>query len=573
MPTRRSWWLLSRVGGCLGVNPLLIALFLSWSASRSDLDAAAIGPRSFSAKVTESESGRPVFRAGVSVDRFVHPDPKTGLKRVLRTTEHLTDAAGSYRFDLSAEELAEPRLGIVLRVRHPDSPPNLSHFYDLQNALKNEKFGDGLSFDTTLDPGSAISGEVVAPDGTPVAGVVVHSFSFFAPEAKPGFLVLGFGDETRTDAQGRFRFVVRTPGEVELELFPEKYAILVHTIKGNKRGDLGRFVLREGGAITGKVVDPDGQPMPKVTVKAAGIRDKSGENPPSTGPWTSYTHSALTDENGAFDFPPMPPGSYRVVPVEFDRDPILGETFRRLPAPFAPSEVTVKVGEVPKPLRIRALARVAVEARFLDSKGQPLSSPNLQLSGRLNSPDPERLDKLDAYQLVHEDNGFWMGWGWSDASGKIVFNAPRGLKNASIGLMSFTSDEHHAFQYRIGRGTPLRNDDKVDLDDLDRDFRGIEIVSFESPTVLVKVLTEGGTKPEGIRVSASYPDSKIPEEEKGFGSGPSFARQTDGRFRSQRILPDEKITITVQANDFPPRSETLRLPEGVVKELEFLLKK
>jgi len=554
MPTWRSGWL------------LFFALI-----SPAGVEARAGETRSFSAKVMESESGKPVLNARVRVERFVHPDPNTGARRVLRVTEHSTNEVGIYRFDFSSDELSEPRLGVILHVRHPGCPPDANYFYNLQNALRNLQYGDALSFDTSLDPGSAISGRVVASDGSPVAGVVVHSFSFLAPDAKPGLIIAGFPDDIRTDEQGRFRFVVRTPGEVDLKFYSDKYAVTAHKITGNKRGDLGRFALAKGQPITGKVVDLDGRPMSGVRVNAKGVRDKSAGKPSLSAPWTNVSGSTITGPDGGFVFAPMSPGSYRVIPVEFDRDPVLGETLQRLPAAFAPTLVTIKSGEVPKPIKVRAQAGITVEARFFDSKGQPRSSPTFQLAGRLATP--ERRGLIEIPQIGEEDDGSWLGQSWADASGKIIFQAPRGLVHASIFLNNFSLDERQFCRYRIGRGTPLRNDSRVEFDDVDRDFKGIEIVSFESPTVFVKAITEDGSKIKEIRVTASYLGSQRSEEQTTLGSGPRFVEQADGRFRSQRILPDEAVAITIQADGFSARTETLQLPEGAVKEVELILRR
>ncbi len=50
-----------------------------------------------------------------------------------------------------------------------------------------------------------------------------------------------------------------------------------------------------------------------------------------------------------------------------------------------------------------------------------------------------------------------------------------------------------------------------------------------------------------------------------------FREQDDGRFRSVRLLPDQPLTLTVTADGYRPRFETLKLSEGVTKELELIL--
>ena len=146
----------------------------------------------------------------------------------------------------------------------------------------------------------------------------------------------------------------------------------------------------------------------------------------------------MTDAQGAFAAGPLPPGFYRVQPVELDRHPLKGETFRQLPAPFAPKIVTLKEGERPQPLVLRALPHVAVEARMHDSRGKPALGPSVMLSGNL------------------EGHVFWSSSGWPDATGKIVIHPPRGLEIATLNLGSGLTDSQHALRYRFGKDGPLR---------------------------------------------------------------------------------------------------------------------
>ena len=275
-------------------------------------------------------------------------------------------------------------------------------------------------------------------------------------------------------------------------------------------------------------------------MSVAGFPREPGEDPMyDDSHWkdsqTSFTRWAVTDAAGGFATGPMPPGVYVAVPVELDRDPVMGETFRRLPAPFIPARVTLKEGEAPKPLELRALPSVAVEVQVRDSRGRPLSYPSFALTGSLSKVKPRRFS--DPPRL--EDDVFWLGSGCPDVGGKIVFHAPRDLQGASV--MDFTRDEHRAMRHRIGKDAPLRNDNQMTIvaephsvlgflemrsKTLDHDVKDIEIISYESPTVLVKVASPDGSKPKGARVWAAYAGSKVPDEGPDLlDDGPRFAEQ------------------------------------------------
>src|SRR5438067_5335969 len=107
--------------------------------------------------------------------------------------------------------------------------------------LKNEKMGGRPFFENvTLRPGKEISGSVETPDGKPAAGVKVLAYSVTSKRTQGEFEYGSFAD-TKTDDKGRFSLMVVTPGDCVFWLLPTKYAIAMHVVKENKRGDMGKF--------------------------------------------------------------------------------------------------------------------------------------------------------------------------------------------------------------------------------------------------------------------------------------------------------------------------------------------
>ncbi len=581
--TREPW----RVTAALGGIVLMLAVCDGWrdvGATLLDDPAPAANttgdPLRCSGRVIEQGTSKPVANATVTVYRFIWPDPATGGRRTLQQTKHQTDADGKYDFTINPEHLAEPQLALLLLVEHPNYPTEENYHYGCGNLRRYEAHEGRTSFKTEVSPAQPITGVVETPDGKPAAGVTVSSFSYASPGANSGGnLVIGSPAETRTDAQGRFRLLVVTPGEVDLKLLPESHAVSVHQVKDNRRGDIGRFVLRNGITLTGKVLDADGKPLAGVIVNAAGFptQPKKDELFGDSG-WDgigSFSRSTTTDARGEFKMAPLPPGFYRVVPVETNLFPPEGGTFRRLPAPFNSVKITLKDGETPRPLEIRALPHVVVEATFHDSKGRPWKGPNLAavVHGRI---DDEPLPPLARDNgAIGSDNAvqWWTCSGWPDPNGKVLFHAPPGI--GSIFLVDW-SDEYHAMRHRDGKGASLSNDAAVKLELADRDIKDIEIISYESPTVLVRVVAKDGSKLKGVRVKADYreilgdKDGEVALKH-GQRSIDEFREQDDGRFRSVRLLPDQPLTLSVTADGYRPRSETLKLPEGVTKELELIL--
>ncbi len=107
--------------------------------------------------------------------------------------------------------------------------------------------------------------------------------------------------------------------------------------------------------------------------------------------------AAETDSDGRFTFAPLPPGEYSVTPSEsnYDGDRKDQWTHRPLPEVFAPTKLTIKEGETPAPLEIRALPSVVIEGHWVDSKGQPKGGWSSCVFGKIDGsfwhrPDPPR---------------------------------------------------------------------------------------------------------------------------------------------------------------------------------------
>jgi len=204
---------------------------------------------------------------------------------------------------------------------------------------------------------------------------------------------------------------------------------------------------------------------------------------------------------------------------------------------------------------VRAVPHVLIEARYLDSKGKPTTGHEMFLFAQI-------------------DKKFWFGRGRPDASGKIVALAPHGTK-IRLDLMT---NEHGVLRHRLKVGGPLHNNRQVDLGTVNDDVKGIEIIRYVAPIVLVKVVDKNGKKPKEAAVTATYRPGKgqFPGGlilKKGRTSDVSFEEQEDGRFRSSQLFPDEEVTITGHAEGFTSKSIKMKLAEGTRKDVEIVLEK
>lgn len=173
--------------------------------------------------------------------------------------------------------------------------------------------------------------------------------------------------------------------------------------------------------------------------------------------------------------------------------------------------------------------------------------------------------------LVADGRPQWRAQARSDANGRIALRAPRGLQSVMLNL-SFGDT---APRFRIGKDAPPRRGPMAMLGSLDRDVKDIEVATYRSPTLFVRAVAADGSTIKGAKVTAAYgkprgPDADVAEI---HFLDLMFRKEDDGRFRSMAILPDGVVTVTASADGYRPQSETLKLTEGAVKELELILDK
>lgn len=504
---------------------------------------------SYAGRVTEKGTGQAIHGAAVVVRRMRFAGQE---RRILQETKHETDEAGRYWFALPPEQVAEPALYVEVDVEHPDYAPRKNFGYSLAMIRKNERLGGRPFFENVeLDAGDPIMGRVSTPDGGPAAGVKVLAHSQPHTTHLPEY---GSFASTTTDDGGVFRLTVVKGGSAILWLLPEQFAPSAHPLE--QRGDLGRFVLEAGIRLRGKVLDAQARPVAAIWVNAhlEGPRAILG-----LAVADQNRRCALTSEQGEFELAPLPPGSYRVEPNEHGQDCSRdGLQPRALPGVFASQQILMRDGQAPGLLLFRAMQAVTIEAQYVDRDGKPHSGPQFFMVGQIDG---------SPYHTIATP----------DADGKTVIQAPLGLQNAELHPIA---NEHTALRHQIGHRGALSNCWRILLGTLERDVRDIRIIRYHAPVVLVRVRDRSGEPIRGAQVQATYgagkgPWHNLPQATK-FMFAPSdvhFERQEDGQWRSFQVLPDEPITVTVQAAGYEPRSQAFQLPEGAQKELEFVLEK
>ncbi len=99
--------------------------------------------------------------------------------------------------------------------------------------------------------------------------------------------------------------------------------------------------------------------------------------------------TVVTGEDGAFTIPSMPAGRYEINLTEQGSDPATRNDVedmprRSLPGVFTAQKLTVKDGETPEVIVIRAVPHVVVEAQVHDSKGAKAKGHKAFIIGRID---------------------------------------------------------------------------------------------------------------------------------------------------------------------------------------------
>ena len=532
---------------------LLCMATLTFSASPANAQSAAKLAKgksiTFTGRVLDRITGMPVTGAVVTVERAVTARPKENVKAYKRVTKARTNDKGEYSFALKADELAKPRLYIAVNTKHPRYAGPGRTGRSLARLRKNQRLGAAPFFaELKLYPGKEVTAVVVAPDGSPVSGVKVTAFSRHARAKR--FEFNGF-HETKTDKNGRFRMTVPVPGTTAYWIYPTRFAIQAHLIT-KQHGDLGKIVVQNGPRLKGRVLDAKGKPVAGIYI---GARQTGGD-----GDIQSFLNenavanliarSATTNAKGEFELDDLPAGDYGLR-VEPNRD--------RYAKPkklvFLPRTLKLSATEKPKPLTIRATPHVELHARWIDSKGKPASGYGFYVFGRL-------------------DGKFWTGRTPrpDPKTGKIYLAVPHGLQQARLNLITSSAK---CIRWRLKPGDKLRRGRYIPLGNLDDDRFGIEIVHFNSPTLLVKTVDEKGKTIPDVTIKSEYEPQKPPAR---FGvrtptGDVRFRKQSDGRWRSSQMQPDVMTTVTVTKKGYESKPQKVSLNEGKERELVFVLKR
>jgi hypothetical protein len=541
-------------------------------------------------RVIEVDIGFPVKGATVIVDRSIRgADPRTRQPWAGEETIQ-TDADGRFRLTFPPEQVAERRLTILLRIRHPGYIARKSRRVLLADVIRGRARGEEPFFATiAMERGVEYTGRVVRPGGRPAAGLPYQ----FEDWGRGNNQSRDFMDdaEGRTDDDGRILLRMTRSQTLAIHLGPPQSARArfpyapYHHFWGTDNPsqnpgvwaptDFGRIVLSRGIRLVGRVIDTEGRPIAGQGIEAHATKGRD-------------EHATTTEADGSFVLGPLRPANYLITGVgqfigdSFDPDtpPVRGPI-----RAIHPARVYMKEGVIPEPLVLHEMPTVQVEVRFVDSRGKVAAGGPATLSGIIpwdgdaaNPPgavpngmgQPSELNDPEAPETADD-----FRWGVQDVpgtDGRIVFAAPTGLLQAL--LNAYPYNEPVAYKTRLTPDGPLKHFGGGELGPIEDDRR-ITIVCYRAPTVLVTLKSEDGPVPDNMTVGTCFNID-------GDDYVSHLIRQPDGRYRSESLMPDHEYEIFSwqQATSsrrsqgiISRRLQWIKLPEGSSTEVTLMLRK
>lgn len=230
--------------GLLTFVPLALAL----PVPRPPVSPALVRPGEIMGRVIDQSDRQPVTNAEV-VFRF--------RDFTLRTSVVTTDQQGWFRYP--RDEQPQTDFGVYARKGNRAARKNVLPI----------PYGTSLPISLDLGPAHTLSGTVRAPDGSPIADATVSVLDDLGMTAPPpGRQVLA-----RTDAQGRWRIEGVMYGEFRL-LVEAPWGVATTTLALVDDQDVAALdvVLDRDWAVTGRLQDRAGQPLPGVRIEHGTMR-------------------------------------------------------------------------------------------------------------------------------------------------------------------------------------------------------------------------------------------------------------------------------------------------------------
>jgi len=337
--------------------------------------------------VVHDSEGRPVAGARVAIDTGL-PLPTEWVERASRV-ETATNAEGRFRLE------GIGRTPVQVSARAPGF-----------GRAEREKVEAGAHVELFLFAGATLTGSVVDAEGQPLKGALV--------QAAGGGLWSTSPPAERTGEDGSFVMAGVDPGEyVVMAGEGARAPGLARAVVEEDADTDVRVVVNDGGFVTGRLVDPEGQPL------AGRARVVSFEGLTLPG-FASDRMSTEVRGDGRFALGPLPPGALQV------RVAAAGYASKRLEAFVPEAGATVELG------------RVALDTG-LTIRGRVIDAEESGIEGAKVSATPESATLDPPAEATSDDGGAFVVRGLEEDAYELSVSAP-GYATLRVGARAGDAD-------------------------------------------------------------------------------------------------------------------------------------
>lgn len=486
-------------------------------------------PRVFLCDIKDQDTGQPIPNVALSW-QINHKE----THKPIWQENFVTDAQGQYEVRMPQSVFENAGYIVYLEVNHRDYLPKTGVGYSFRDRKASEFKLYGLLHHMKLKRGKEVTGQFIDPNGTPIQNLTV-----MVGDNRDGFQDgIGIGYYTKTDAQGRFRLVTKSRWPQRISWFPKDYAANSKAIT-KSFGDQGTIRLRPGRKLTGKIVTHDGKPMPGVYLRAT-----NGTRIPR--------RYAKSNAKGEFTFDPLPDGRYALRVVRNRQDHHNQGKWSQVDLPVP---IPVKIHQLKnesKPLVIRGPNTVRIHVKVIDEKGKPLSEERIAIgqtgdyrNAILSKPVPGK-------------------------PGEYEFLFPEG---EYIRDMIIRHPWEQAAFYQESPDKPFVPGNMLVLGKAEEDISGITIQLRKAGHVQLRIKTDQGQPmPKRTNMQTryvnTYPDSSVRAH-----TGAIHTRNPNGPWSREitQVVPDEPLTIQIDAPGFQRYTKTIEVTDGETKTLDVIL--